>query len=64
MLSVVAVVAAFVTMFIYVDSADNYTTTADIANEIGTIHMLYFLFCTLAGAFFITALLIDVFCGR
>ena len=72
--------SAFVTMFIYVDSADNYVTSkfylmllcvdhvvfvpaADIANEIGTIQMLYFLFCTLAGAFFITALLIDVFCG-
>lgn len=54
---------AFTTMFIYVDSADNYTSTADIANEIGTFHKLYFLFCTLSGAFFITALLIDVFCG-
>ena len=54
---------AFTTMFIYVDSADNYTSTADIANEIGIFQMLYFLFCTLAGAFFITALLIDVFCG-
>ena len=40
-----------------------FVPAADIANEIGTIQMLYFLFCTLAGAFFITALLIDVFCG-
>ena len=54
---------AFTTMFVYVNSADNYTSTAGLANDLGTFHMLFFVLCTVAGAFFITALLIDVFCG-
>ena len=54
---------AFTTMFIYVDTADNYDTTAGLANDLGAFHMFFFLFCTLAGAFFLTALLIEVFCG-
>lgn len=54
---------SFVTMLVYLVNGDNYIEAASIGLRESIWYSVFFVACTVIGMFFITALLIESFCG-
>ena len=51
------------TMFIYLISGDNYTDAASAVMPWSSLYTVFFMCCTIVGLFFLSALLIEAYCG-